>query len=44
MQVIPMMWLDRLFLSTSGEPSLFEELWEYLEGKYYRNEDYGVNK
>lgn len=35
MQVTPMMWLNRLFLSTSGEPSLFEELWEYLEGKYF---------
>ena len=30
-----MMWLQKLFLSTSGEPSLFEELWEYLEGKYF---------
>ena len=29
------MWLQKLFLSTSGEPSLFEELWEYLEGKYF---------
>ncbi|MBR5124902.1 MAG: hypothetical protein IKU90_07190 [Clostridia bacterium] len=24
-----------MFLSTSGEPSLIEELWEYLEGKYF---------
>ena len=30
-----MMWLNRLFLSPSGETSLFEELWEYLEGKYF---------
>lgn len=30
-----MMWLHKLFLSTSGEPTLFEELWEYLEGKYF---------
>ncbi|MBP3667088.1 MAG: hypothetical protein J6K29_08560 [Clostridia bacterium] len=30
-----MMWLQKLFLSTSGEPTLFEELWEYLEGKYF---------
>ena len=30
-----MMWLNRLLLSTSGEPSLIEELWEYLEGKYF---------
>ncbi len=29
------MWLHKLFLSTSGEPSLIEELWEYLEGKYF---------
>ena len=29
------MWLQKLFLSTSGEPSLIEELWEYLEGKYF---------
>ena len=35
MQVTPMMWLNRLFFSTSGEPSLFEELWEYFEGKYF---------
>ena len=35
MQVIPMMWLHSLFLSTSGEPSLLEELWEYFEGKYF---------
>ena len=30
-----MLWLNRLLLSTSGEPSLIEELWEYLEGKYF---------
>ena len=30
-----MLWLNRLLLSTSGEPTLFEELWEYLEGKYF---------
>lgn len=35
MQVIPMMWLNRLLYSTSGEPTLLEELWEYLEGKYF---------
>lgn len=35
MQVTPMLWLNRLLLSTSGEPTLFEELWEYLEGKYF---------
>ena len=35
MQVTPMMWLNRLLFSTSGEPSLLEELWEYLEGKYF---------
>lgn len=35
MQVTPMLWLNRLLLSTSGEPSLIEELWEYLEGKYF---------
>lgn len=29
------MWLQKLFLSTSGEPSLIEELWAYLEGKYF---------
>ena len=29
------MWLHKLFLSTSGEPTLFEEIWEYLEGKYF---------
>ena len=29
------MWLHKLFLSTSGEPSLLEELWAYLEGKYF---------
>lgn len=35
MQVIPMMWSPNLLFSTSGEPSLLEELWEYLEGKYF---------
>ena len=35
MQVTPMMWLNRLLYSTSGEPTLLEELWEYLEGKYF---------
>ena len=30
-----MMWFNKLFLLTSGEPTLFEELWEYLEGKYF---------
>ena len=30
-----MTWLSKLFLSTSGEPTLIEELWEYLEGKYF---------
>ena len=30
-----MMWLNRLLYSTSGEPTLLEELWEYLEGKYF---------
>lgn len=29
------MWLHKLFLLTSGEPSLIQELWEYLEGKYF---------
>ncbi len=33
------MWLNRFFCqflySSSGEPSLLEELWEYLEGKYF---------
>ena len=29
------MWLHKLFLSTSGEPTLLEEIWEYLEGKYF---------
>ena len=29
------MWLHKLFLSASGEPTLLEELWEYLEGKYF---------
>ena len=29
------MWLQKLFLSTSGEPTLLEEIWEYLEGKYF---------
>ena len=30
-----MTWLNRLLYSTSGEPTLLEELWEYLEGKYF---------
>ena len=31
------MWLNRLFHAklSSGEPSLLQELWEYLEGKYF---------
>ena len=29
------MWLRKLFLSAAGEPSLLEEIWEYLEGKYF---------
>ena len=29
------MFLQKMFLLTSGEPTLFEELWEYLEGKYF---------
>lgn len=31
------MWLNRLFITklSSGEPSLIEELWTYLEGKYF---------
>lgn len=29
------MWWNTLFVWTSGEPSLFEELWEYFEGKYF---------
>jgi hypothetical protein len=29
------MWLHKLFLWTSGEPSLIEELWAYFEGKYF---------
>ena len=29
------MWLHKLFLSASGEPSLWEEIWDYLEGKYF---------
>lgn len=35
------MWLHKLFLSTSGEPSLLEELWAYLEGKYFSVETGG---
>ncbi len=27
--------LSKLFLFASGEPSLLEELWDYLEGKYF---------
>ncbi len=29
------MWLNRLLYATTGEPTLLEELWEYLEGKYF---------
>ena len=29
------MWLNRLLYSSTGEPSLLKELWEYLEGKYF---------
>ncbi len=29
------MWLNRLLYSSTGEPSLLEELWAYLEGKYF---------
>ena len=29
------MWLNRLLYSSTGEPSLLQELWEYLEGKYF---------
>ena len=29
------MWLNRLFYSSTGEPSLLQELWDYLEGKYF---------
>ena len=29
------MWLHKLFISASGEPTLLEEIWEYLEGKYF---------
>ncbi len=28
------MWLKKMLLST-GEPTLFEELWQYIEGKYF---------
>ena len=29
------MWLNKLLFSSSGEPSLIQELWEYLEDKYF---------
>ena len=29
------MWLNRLLYSSTGEPSLLQELWEYFEGKYF---------
>ncbi len=29
------MWLHKIFHASTGEPTLFEELWEYLEGKYF---------
>lgn len=29
------MWLNRICLMASGEPSLLEELWDYFEGKYF---------
>ena len=29
------MWLHKLYISASGEPTLLEEIWEYLEGKYF---------
>ena len=29
------MWLNKLFYSSTGEPSLLQELWEYFEGKYF---------
>ncbi len=29
------MWLQSIFFSSTGEPSLLEELWTYLEGKYF---------
>ena len=29
------MWLNRLLYSSTGEPTLLQELWEYLEGKYF---------
>ena len=29
------MWLNKLFYSSTGEPSLLKELWEYFEGKYF---------
>ena len=29
------MWLNKLFYSSTREPSLLQELWEYFEGKYF---------
>ena len=29
------MWLNKLLYSSTGEPSLFQELWEYFEKKYF---------
>lgn len=29
------MWLNKLLYSSTGEPSLLQELWEYFEGKYF---------
>lgn len=29
------MWLNKLLYSSTGEPSLLKELWEYFEGKYF---------
>ena len=29
------MWLNRLWMSSTGEPSLLKELWEYFEDRYF---------
>ena len=29
------MWLNKLLFSSTGEPTLLQELWEYFEGKYF---------
>jgi hypothetical protein len=29
------MWLNKFLYSSTGEPSLLQELWEYFEGKYF---------